>query len=371
MPDAASAAGEAFELLSSRYLCRVAGLRHTAAPFYTHLERGRWVQFDGLFSRRGGGRLVLEAKFHNLPVGLATPGIAARLTFAKEAGASGVILSSRCGFYRDIMRVRLPIEKVLLSWSGMRKGMAGQGRGLLTAALDPVLADERGFAAPSGARLFLGHAFDLSAGTEGFAFLNVSAERWLRRLAVSPRDVDMTRPRARRAFAGTLDIESAWAIEDSLRGFAPCDPVLLESALSVLSRAPNDLVGAWKALWRGGYRGRRGAVKNALDNLCVIGIAEKFRSAQGLFYQLRQTRGGRSDAFEILASAIDGWPAFAYFKSRVPSDERDKNAIAAGLSEGFAQFFPYARSLYNPAKVAGLMALGRYAGSAVSTASPS
>jgi len=370
MPDGASAAGEAFELLSSRYLCSVAGLKHLAAPFYTHLKHGRWVQFDGLFSRRGRERLVLEAKFHGAPVSLATAGIAARLTFAKESGASGIIIASKSGFHRDMMRLKLPIEKVLLSWAGMRRGLAGHPGALLTVTLDPVEVCREGFVSGSGARLHVGHKLGLSGDPGGLAYVPVEVERWLRRLSVSPHDIDMCRPPRKASPRGRLDIEGTWVIEDSLRGFAPSDPRLAALAIRALGSGPLTLTQAWKSVWRLGHRGRKGGVKNALDNLCVMTVAEKFRNENGLFYGLSSRIDSSGDAEDVLATAVRQWPAFAYFKASLEPGDAGKNAIAARLSERFAPFFPYARSLYNPAKVSGLLALDRYL-SPTSTTRPS
>jgi hypothetical protein len=367
MPRGASAAGEAFELLASQYLSRVAALRHVAAPFYTRLDRGRWVQFDGLFARADGGRLILEAKFYDHAISLATPGVAARITFAKEAGAKAIVLCSREGFARDILRVKLPLEKVLLSWQAMHKGISRSGEPLLTAGLDPVTPAANGFTAASGARLITGER--PADETRGFAFLPTEVERWIRRLPASPRDINPMRPPRRFRRDGALDVLTAWTIEDSLRGFAPAAPKLLEMATDALREGPLDLISAWKALWRMGFRGRKGGLKNAFDDLCVIGLAEKFRTEKGLFYGPRfNTR--RRDADGLLANAARRWPAFIYFRP-FAAEDRNKHALSARISERFAGLFPYARSLYNPAKVAGLLALEAYVSSGTSSTRPS
>jgi hypothetical protein len=360
MPEGASAAGEAFELVSSRYLCRFAGLSHLATPFYTHLERGRWVQFDGLFSRGGDEKLVLEAKCYGEPVSLATAGLAARVTFAKESGASGIIISSKAGFCADLMRINLPVEKILISWKGMRKGLAKTGASMLTAALDGVTAREGGFTAASGAVLHTDCTPQPSGRGDGIVFLPAAVERWLRRLPAAEGDIDAHNPPRRRCAGDVLDIQAAWTIEDSLRGFAPSRPQLLELGIRVLSDGPVTMTDAWKALWRLGYRGRIGGAKNALENLCAMRAASKFRNEKGLFYEL--TREGRvsKNAEGLLATRVRQWPAFVYFKRVCGKDQGDKNALAAKLSAGFAPFFPYAKSLYNPAKVSGLTALDRY-----------
>jgi len=375
MPGGASAAGEAFELLSSRYLCDLSGLKHVTAPFYTHLARGKWVQFDGLFSRVGGSQLALEAKFYDAEIGLGTPGIAARITFAKEAGLAGVIFASRRGFSRDIFRARLPVEKVLLSWQGMAKKLSNWSETFLTAALDPVVPVKGGFQAATGAVLLTGEGTAVDLSGDGFAFIAAEVERWVRRLPASPTDVYLRemagrRRRCRRPRAGVLDIEDAWAIEDSLRGFAPSDPKLLELAILCLKSEPKDTFSAWRVLWRLGYRGQRGGLKNVLENLVIMGVAEKFRTAGGLFYGLREA-GACRDPRESLLAALAEWPAYAYFASVANGASETPDVLAARLSAAFARFYPYARSLYNPAKVSGLLALARYASSAASTARPS
>jgi len=360
MPERASAAGEAFEVVCSRYLSEMSGLRHLAAPFYTHLARGRWAQFDGLFSRGDGRRLLLEAKFYSTAVSLVTPGIAARITFVKEAGADGIIISSRNGFERDIMQLKLPMEKVLLSWAGMKKRLSEKGRGPFTACLDRVTLCKRGFVATSGVALILDGPLPLAEADDGFAFVPAEVERWLRRLPASEYDIDLAQPRRRSAARRGFCIEKAWVIEDSLRGFAPSDPRLMEAALAMLTLEPMDLAASWKTMWRRGYRGRKGGLKNALDNLCVIGATERFRTAKGLFYGLVPTAAKAGDASRALAHALRAWPAYAFFKSEAGLDAGTKYAVAARLSDKFKPFFPYARSLYNPAKVAGLLALDSY-----------
>lgn len=368
MPMGASAAGEAFELLASRYLSRVVGLEHVAAPFYTRLGRGRWVQFDGLFARPDGAKLIMEAKFYDHPVSLSTPGIAARITFAKEAEARGIVLCSREGFARDILRVKLPIEKVMLSWQAIRKGLSKVPGDVLTAGLDAITACDGGFVAASGARLMTGES-PVTKTADGFAFLPTEVERWLRRLPGSPRDINPMRPPRRFRQGEPLDVLTAWTIEDSLRGFAPASPKLLELATEALREGPLDLVGAWKALWRLGFRGRKGGIKNALDDLRIIGVAEKFRTERGLFYgPLFNTK--RTDAGGILATAIRRWPAFIYFRP-FAADCRSKHELSARLTEKFTGLFPYARSLYNPAKVSGLLALESYVSPGTSSTSPS
>ncbi len=371
MPAGASAAGAAFEVLSSRYLSLRVGLRHVAAPFYTRLISGKWVQFDGFFSRKDGATLVLEAKFHDRPVSLATPGIASRIVFAKGLGTSGIILTSRNGFGRDIMRLTLPVEKVLLSWKGMRKGLGAGGRGVLTAALDEVRRVEQGFQAASGAILALGPGEGLLQESDGFAFVAPGVERWLRRLPASPRDIDLSRPPRSSQLATPLDIESAWAIEDSLSGFAPSKPQLLEWTLHTLGSEPFGVRDAWKKLWRRGYRGREGGLKNALENLRVIGVVERFRSARGIFYAKSPEFAAFKNAQAALVEAARRWPAFVYFLRRTDGLEEDKNALSARFARDFAPMHPYARSLYNPAKVAGLLALRRYVSSLTSISSPS
>lgn len=368
MPVGASAAGEAFELLSSRYLCLHDGLEHVLAPFYARLERGRWVQFDGVFARGGADRLVLEAKFHDAPVSLATPGVAARFLYAKEAGASGVILTSRRGFTRDILGARTPIEKVFLSWRGMRGRVGGDAEAVLTAALDPVNVVAGGFQSRTGARLHLGAGYEPELTAEGFAFLPAETERWVRRLPAATKDITLGAIHGRSRRAGSLDIERAWLVEDSLRGFAPCDPALLLNAFRSVSKGPMTLADAWKALWKGGFRGRRTAVTSALNNLVVIGVANKFRTEQGLHYEAVARDAG--DAGEILCRGIEAWPGYRFLLESCPSGLQDKHAISAHLSKAFTDYYPYSRSLYNPAKVSGLLALRGYL-SGTSSTSPS
>lgn len=363
MGEGASAGGEAFELLAARYLCGRVGLSFVASPFYKRLRGRKWVQFDGLVSRDGGATLGVEAKFHDKPVSLATPGIAARIAFAKELPVEGIILVSRTGFHRDIMRLRLPIEKILLSWPGMRKRLSAPKGSLLTCALDVVTPEHGGFRSESGAFLAVADSDRLHRSRDGFVFLPSRVERWVRRLPVSTRDLSASSRARAVAGDGTLDHETAWAIEDSLRGFAPSDPVLLEKALAALRSGPLGLAEAWKALWRRGYRGKKGGLKNALENLCVIGAAEKFVGSRGLFYSVRAGSGKDKNAGRGLRFALLRWPALAYFRRVSAGMARDKNALAAHLSAAFAPLYPYARSLYNPAKVAGLIALENYLGS--------
>jgi len=368
MPRGASAAGEAFELLSSMYLAERVGLRHVAAPFYTRLSRGKWVQFDGLFARADGSRLVLEAKFYRGPIGLATPGIAARINFTKELAADGIALASRRGFRRDIMRLRLPVEKVLLSWPGMQKGLAkGGAGGLLTAALDVVSPVAGGLRAASGAVLKADETDGSCVSDDGFVFAPPNVERWARRLPASPRDIDVCAPPAPKTFTGDLSIEGAWAIEDSLRGFAPASPELLVMLLRTLAAGPLRFDDIRRRTWRSGYRGRKGGLRNALKDLCVVGAAERFKTARGNFYGL--VPGGPAGAAGRLERALEGWPAWIYFRRRAAG--ADKYRIAAALSSAFSGFHPYARSLYNPAKVAGLLALRRYFAPSDSTTRPS
>jgi len=368
MPRGASAAGEAFELLSSMYLAEKVGLRHAASPFYTRLSRGKWVQFDGLFTRADGSRLVLEAKFCRGPIGLTTPGIAARINFTKELAADGIVLASRRGFGRDIMRLRLPVEKVLLSWPGMRKGLAeARAGGLLTAALDVVNPVAGGLRAASGAVLKAGGTDEGSVSADGFVFAPPDVERWVRRLPASPRDIDVCAPPAPRTFSGGLSIETAWAIEDSLRGFAPASPELLVMLLGTLAAGPLRFDDIRRRTWRCGYRGGKGGLRNALKDLCVVGAAERFKTARGNFYGL--VPGGPADAAGRLERALERWPAWIYFRRRAAG--ADKYRIAADLSSAFCGFYPYARSLYNPAKVAGLLALRRYFAPSDSTTRPS
>ena len=367
MPSSASAAGEAFELLASRYLCDVVGLEHLATPFYMHLARGRWVQFDGLFARPDGRRLVLEAKFYTEPADLATPGIAARIAFAAEAGVNGVIFCARAGFGRDLMRARTPVEKAFLSWRAMRRGLGDWGKGALTAALDPVFRQRRGFTAMSGASLVTS-GFEEVVTADGFLLVPVEVERWLRRLPAAPCDVSIWSPPRKAPTGAHLDTLSAWTVEDSLHGYAPTSPKLLETALAALTEGPLDMMSAWKAFWRLGYRGRRGGIKNALDNLRLIGLAEKFRTGKGLYYGPVPGRASRGD--DAIPDALEKWPALTYLRA-FRGVGGDKYAISERLSRGFLHLFPYARSLYNPAKVAGLLALERYFTPAASTTSPS
>lgn len=367
MPRGASAAGEAFELLSSRYLGELDGLKHTAAPFYTRLPRGKWVQFDGLFSRDDGSCLVLEAKFYNAPIGLGTPGIAPRISFAKELSATGIVLASRCGFSRDVMRLRLPIQKILLSWPGMQKGLSKKAPGLLSACLDELTPCNGGLMAASGAHLDGAGMGDLAVSADGLTFATPLLERWARRLAASPADIDLSAPRRVVRCEGTLSVEEAWAIEDSLRGFAPASPKLLADLIEVLEGGALEVDRVRRRMWRRGYRGRRGGIQDALRDLCVIGAAERFRSARGVFYGPRPGKGGGEGK---LLRALERWPAYAYFRKKA-SGALEKYETAAKLSAAFARFYPYARSLYNPAKVSGLIALCRHFHGADSTVRPS
>ncbi len=359
MPVGAAGAGAAFEVLTSRYLAEYSRLTHVATPFYTRLKRGRWVQFDGLFAREDGGELLLEAKFTAGAVSLATQGIAARVMFVKEHGGRGIILSSRNGFARDVMRAKVPIEKVLLSWRGMRRGLARRGRGVLTAGLDEVERVRGGFKATSGATLVLGRDIDRDGGSEGIAFVEAVVERWLRRLGGARGDINIFEAGRRRRVAEPLDMESAWVVEDALRGFAPASPRLLEEALASLADGAAGVVEIWKKMWRRGYRGRRGGLKNALDDLCVVGAARKRWGESGLFYEVEREFRGKG-AGEALAKAVRKWPAYAYFARRRGRLSGGKYEMAQELACDFATMRPYARSLYNPAKVAGLVALEKY-----------
>ncbi len=359
MPQGASASGQAFELLSSAYLSVHAGLSHEAAPFYTRVPRGKWVQFDGLFLRGDGARLILEAKFYHGAITQKTPGIGVRISFAKELGADGIVLTARRGFGRDLMQLKLPIEKILLTWRGMRRHLrSGGAGGFLTATLDEIALVRGGLRAASGAVL----KADLSscgvASDDGFLFVPVMMERWARRLSAAPDDIDPAALPAPVRLTGALSIEEAWAVEDSLVGFAPAAAELLVLILDELKEGPLALDDLRRRMWRRGHRGRKSALRDGLRSLSAIKTVERFRAARGVFYGIVPAAAA-NDVHKMLEKALQLWPAYRHFQKKA-GGVADKYELARILSADFAPFFPYARSLYNPAKVAGLLTLRRY-----------
>lgn len=380
LPASAAGQGHAFEDLILSHYTRSGLYKVREWSSYLHGASGQWWQCDGIVEN-DRGRYLVEAKFfRDRPASTRDMDPDRRQAAAQDLACTGLLYISLNGFTADMLDWphRPGLEPHFFTWSDIRSEVISGSGNYASVLLDPFnLQPTQAQAASHNTSLYydtLSFA-PLSPRFPEFVVVPDSLELWLRRLPRLPQQLAQTS--AGKFFydittgqvsliagrASNLSLQEAWAIQDSLSGYASRTYNAVRATAEAIGKLKDGLVtdiqaGLQAMGWQTGLAG----VRSSLDFLVLLGLVHKQPDGRRTRYTLTPlgrayTVNGPDDTFFVLV--LKNWPPYqavcrAVRDHRVPATPE---AILTYFKAQYAPYEPYARSLFNPNKAEGLIRL--------------
>jgi hypothetical protein len=380
-PMSPSERGFAFEELLLSYFRRSQDITVEQSSTWMHSNDGIWYQIDGVLA--GNQRQLLEAKFYQKPVGLEQIKPERRLDAARAFDCDELLVVALNGFKADMMAwaTTAPLPVKLVAWSDLRGEVLRSLEGTFTVLLDQInLEDKTAKSAIAvNSKLYFNtplEAISIKSFPE-FAIYPDTIECWLRRLPKLGvwqeqfangqfyyRD-DLETVHLQPSRNSLLTLEEAWRIEDAFSGYAARTYNAVRETAQALKQCQGSadlktIVEVVNSHQPVGKKTGRAGVSDSLRALTLQKLVE-VQSGKGKVYNLTPIgwaymRGEEPDDL-IFAQQLNEWLPFRYLRwaveeHGVPLSER---SIMEWFRVQYAPYKPYARCLYNPNKVYGLI----------------
>lgn len=380
MPDSATAQGHAFEDLILSYY-QTSGL-YTVSEWsgYFHGQSGKWWQCDGIVENNQG-RYLVEAKFfRDRPAKERDINPERRQAAAKDMDCTGLLYISLNGFASDMLDWPHDpgLEVSFLSWPDLRADLLSGLSNYSSVLLDEFeFQPNQALATAGDAALHYAHhnPAPLSPKFPEFVTVPGSLELWLRRMPRLPQqlsqisagyfyyDEEIEQVSLVPNRTTDLSLQEAWAIQDALSGYASRTYNAVRATAAALSKmADGALDDIQIELHRQGWKTGKSGIRSSLDFLVLVGLAKKWLEGRKSRYALTPlgrayTVGDPDD--QLFGTVLQNWLPYqavcqAIDKQGVPATKDD---ILTYFKAQYAPYEPYARSLFNPNKVDGLVRL--------------
>ena len=327
--------------------------------------QGSWTEFDAVLAQ-GKKRFLLEAKFYKSPISLSTPGVRKKIAQAQDLLFDGLVLVNSCGFAKELLSFKTSLDLRFFSWQDLREDLLKSFSHLATSLLDPIQMEGDSFLSKDGACLKVKELFSFKESGD-FLFVEDALERWVRRL---PALVSFKKFMPPGGFVyeragvelpempqeeGALTLAKAWEVEDTLSGFAPCRYETLRMATLALKIFGPSPAGECRAhLVRMGYKTGIAGTRDALEFLRILGFVEKVHGLYSLNLSGQMLTRGKVFDSQIFHQALKGWPPYDLFSITAASEGLSLARLLEFFRKVYHKYEPYARNLFNPAKLRGL-----------------
>lgn len=382
MPAASTRQGHAFEDLILSYYRKSGRFDVREWSSYLHGASGKWWQCDGIVEN-DQGRYLVEAKFFRCrPATARDIDPARREAAARDMDCTGLLYISLNGFAPDMLDYphNTELDVRFLAWSDLRADLLSGLSGYASVLLDQFdLMPTHANAAHTAAVLHFDTVAPqlLSPRFPEFVTVSNSLELWLRRMPRLPWQLDQTasgqfwydKDTGQVALvpdrASDLCLREAWEIQDALSGYASRTYTAVRATAEALSMMSDGLVvDLQSALHNMGWKTGVGGVRNSLDFLVQLGLADKWMDGRKARYTLSPlgqayTVYGPNDDF--FAASLQEWLPYRAVCQAIAQQDVTATAdsILTYFKAQYEPYEPYARSLFNPNKADGLTSLYR------------
>jgi len=382
MPASATEQGHAFEDLILSYYQKSGCYIVREWSSYLHGTSGKWWQCDGIVEDNQG-RYLVEAKFfRGRPATVRDVDPHRRQSAAQDLDCTGILYISLNGVDSDLRKWTHTADLVVrfLAWTDLRDDLLSNLSDHASVLLDEFeLTPTRASAAQSTATLHFDAitARPLSPQFPEFVTVPDSLERWLRRMPRFPQQLaqvssgrfwyDALTEQATLVpdRASDLDLQQAWAIQDTISGYASRTYNAVRATAQALSTMDDGLIDDVQIeLHSMGWKTGRAGVRDSLNFLVLLGLVHKWIDGRKARYALLPL--GRAYTIDepdddLFAAVLKMWLPYRAVCKAIA--ERNVPATADGILNYFktqyAPYEPYARSLFNPNKADGLIRLYR------------
>lgn len=380
-PNSATEQGHAFEdLILSFY--RKSGLYAVREwSGYFHGASGQWWQCDGIVEN-SQGRYLVEAKFfRDRPAKMSDIDPARRQNAAQDMNCTGLLYISLNGFAPDILNWPhdSKFEVQFYSWADLRPTLLATLSHYSSVLLDQFeLLPHQALSVQHEASLYYDFLTPPQSSPQFPEFVTVpdSLELWLRRMPGLPiqlaqnstgrfhYDVFSQRVTLIPDLATDLSLQEAWAIQDAISGYASRTYNAVRATAEALSKMKDGLITDIQSElhtknWNTGVSG----VRSSLDFLVLIGLVRKWLDQRKARYTLTHlgkayTMGGEAND-DFFAAILKNWLPYRAICQAIEGRGILATAddIITYFKAQYAPYEPYARSLFNPNKVDGLLRL--------------
>jgi len=383
-PLSATLRGKAFETLTAIHFARTGAYK--ILSYSTHLRlrsvqrsrpgrprldrkgQGGWTEFDAILAQ-GKKRFLLEVKFYKSPISLSTPGVRKKIAQTQELLFDGLVLVNFSGFTRDLLSFESALDLRLFSWQDLREDLLKSFPQLATSLLDPIQMEGNSFLSENGVRLSVKEPFSFKKSGD-FLFVEDGLERWIRRLPALASYKGLMPPKGfiyergavhlpkMQGAEGGLTFAQAWEVEDALAGFAPLRYETLKmTALALKNFGAASARECRSHLVRMGYETGRAGARDALELLRRLGFVEKAHGVYSLNLSGQMLTRRRAFDSQIFYQALKNWPPYELLCDALKSEGLYLPRLLEYFRNVYCEFEPYARNLFNPAKLRGLIHL--------------
>jgi len=330
--------------------------------------RGEWTEFDAILAQ-GKKRFLLEAKFYKSPISLSTPGVRKKIAQAQNLLFDGLVLVNFAGFTKDLLSFKTSLDLRFFSWQDLREDLLKSFSHLATSLLDPIQMEGNSFLSENGACLKAKEPFSFKESSD-FLFVEDGLEKWVRRLPALASFKSLMPPEGfiyerggvklpkMPGEEGTLTPAGAWEVEDALTGFAPCRyETLRTAALALRIFGLSSALECRGHLLRMGYETGKAGTRDALELLRNLGFVEKAHALYSLNLAGQMLTRRRIFDSQIFHQALKRWPPYRLFSVAAESEGLSLTNLLDFFHKIYCKYEPYARNLFNPAKLRGLIHL--------------
>ena len=370
-PASANAQGYAFESLVHRLLPKVGHEILQPSNWY-HFDK-TWYQLDGMVKHQNE-RWLLEIKFTKTDLNKQIVDFERRIACMRAADCQGMFYVSPLPL-TDKLAEKHHADDIRfhhVSWDELKPSLPGDSPHL-TCLLDPIEVTDTHLAYQQRKLMYAAENTASHGTFPEFIVFPDEAEKWVRRLpyfeayekAIAPGCYEIADGLLKPYLTQHLSIEEAWSIQDSFSGYAnrvlsSVEPTL--KALQIIGSGTAKQV--QQALPEGISTGVDG-VRSSLVNLALWKLVQRWQAGRNVNFSLTplgraMIAGGSLDA-ELLREVLEAWLPYRYFKKFLEQGHYglDAQEIIAWFQMQYAAYWPYAKSLFNPNKVEGLMHIYR------------
>jgi len=382
LPKSQSKRGFAFEHLILNYFKKTGIYEIIEWSNWVHGVSGKWLQVDGIV-KDGNKKYVLEAKFLERPISIRTTGVMKKLHYLDDLRCDGIIYASLNGFEKDMFELQNTTEKEikLISWNDVKSDVLGLVKHkpyhYSSSFLDSFDLSNKVVKSEYGVEVNVGEKIIIEPYEpfQEFVVINTEIEVWLRRLPMLEKYREeiirgsfwylegriRIKPYSQNNF---LSLKEAWMIEDTFSGYASCKYDTIKSAIQLIQGKRKIDVKELTFLFnKKGHNIGLSGVRNILENLRLLGLMNKQRIGQNVFYSFtnigKAFANNSNPADKTFREVLNKWPPYIYFKKAISLVGEPKRSNIGKFINFFKTQYrpyePYAKSLYNENKVMGLI----------------
>lgn len=368
-PKSPNAQGYAFEDLIHRILPDYG--YHILLPSGWYHYEG-WYQLDGVIESNQE-RWLLEIKFTQTPLTPKTVNLKRRIEAMQASNCTGILYVSLVSVSKDLenehKNLQVPFHNIV--WEELQPLIPRSQTNLITSILDEI---EYNF----NENYFEGAGYKLVTPQlqlqnhpllQEFYIVPDHIEIWIKRIpllsqyeqSIAPSIYKITESGIEPYYNQYLSIDEAWKIQDALSGYSSRVLTAIEQTLIALAKIRQGTVKEIQVALPEGVTTGVSGVRSSLSNLVLWALTTRYLVNRNTIYEITPlgyaviARGSLD--YSLFGKILEEWTPYKYFLKFLNLKYYSLNPIEIiDFFRGqYQPFSPYAKSLFNPNKVDGLI----------------